>query len=231
MRSPRCARRWISCATTPPRRRSEVPPRDAARPDRREQPARAARPRRVRRISPWNFPLAIFTGQIAAALVAGNAVIAKPAPADPADRRPRGRAAAPGGRSRGRADPAARRAGRSARALVASPGIAGVAFTGSTETARAINRALAASDGPIVPLIAETGGQNAMIVDSSALPEQVVADVLLSAFRSRRPALLGAARPVPAGRHRARASSRCWPARCRSCGSAIPACSRPTSAR
>ena len=73
---------------------------------------------------------------------------------------------------------------RSARALVADPRIAGVAFTGSTETARAINRALAARDGPIVPLIAETGGQNAMIVDSSALPEQVVADALASAFDS-----------------------------------------------
>ena len=72
----------------------------------------------------------------------------------------------------------------SARALVADPRVAGVAFTGSTETARAINRVLAQRDGPIVPLIAETGGQNAMIVDSSALPEQVVADVVTSAFDS-----------------------------------------------
>ena len=68
--------------------------------------------------------------------------------------------------------------------LIADPRIAGVAFTGSTDTARAINRALAARTGPIVPLIAETGGQNAMIVDSSALPEQVVRDVLISAFQS-----------------------------------------------
>ena len=134
-------------------------------------------------ISPWNFPLAIFTGQIAAALVVGNAVLAKPAPQTPLIA---AKAVAllhqagvpedalillPGGPEVG------------AR-LVADPGIAGVAFTGSTQTAWAINRALAAKDGPIVPLIAETGGQNAMLVDSSALPEQVVADVLESSFRS-----------------------------------------------
>jgi RHH-type proline utilization regulon transcriptional repressor/proline dehydrogenase/delta 1-pyrroline-5-carboxylate dehydrogenase len=134
-------------------------------------------------ISPWNFPLAIFTGQIAAALVVGNAVLAKPAPQTPLIA---ARAVAllhqagvpevalillPGGPSVG------------AR-LVADPGIAGVAFTGSTRTAWSINRALAAKDRPIAPLIAETGGQNAMLVDSSALPEQVVADVVDSAFRS-----------------------------------------------
>ncbi len=134
-------------------------------------------------ISPWNFPLAIFTGQIAAALAVGNAVLAKPAPQTPLIA---AKAVAllhqagvpedalillPGGPEVG------------AR-LVADPGIAGVAFTGSTQTAWAINRALAAKDGPIVPLIAETGGQNAMLVDSSALPEQVVADVLESSFRS-----------------------------------------------
>ena len=134
-------------------------------------------------ISPWNFPLAIFTGQIAAALVVGNAVLAKPAPQTPLIA---AKAVAllhragvpedalillPGGPAVG------------AR-LVADPGIAGVAFTGSTHTAWAINRALATKDGPIVPLIAETGGQNAMLVDSSALPEQVVADVLESSFRS-----------------------------------------------
>ena len=135
-------------------------------------------------ISPWNFPLAIFTGQIAAALAAGNAVIAKPAEQTPliaaaAIRRLR-EAGIPGevlhllpgsGETVG-------------AALTADPRIAGIAFTGSTETARAINLALARRDGPIVPLIAETGGQNAMIVDSSALPEQVVADVLISAFDS-----------------------------------------------
>ena len=134
-------------------------------------------------ISPWNFPLAIFTGQIAAALAVGNSVVAKPAPQTPliAARATELLHAAglpddvlvllPGGPEVG------------AR-LVAHPAIAGVVFTGSTATARRINRALAAKDGPIPVLIAETGGQNAMLVDSSALVEQVVADVLLSAFRS-----------------------------------------------
>lgn len=134
-------------------------------------------------ISPWNFPLAIFTGQIVAAIMAGNAVIAKPAeqtsliacraaelllesglPKDvltllPGD-------------------------GEIGAALVQHPDVGGVAFTGSTEVARLINRTLAAKDGPIVPLIAETGGQNVMIVDSSALTEQVVDDVVLSGFGS-----------------------------------------------
>ncbi|HYG85217.1 MAG TPA: bifunctional proline dehydrogenase/L-glutamate gamma-semialdehyde dehydrogenase PutA [Azospirillum sp.] len=134
-------------------------------------------------ISPWNFPLAIFAGQVTAALAAGNAVIAKPAeqtplmawravqlfheagvPADvlhllPGD-------------------------GRVGAVLVQDPRVRGVAFTGSTETARAINLALAKRSGPIVPLIAETGGQNVLIADSSALPEQLVDDVLTSAFRS-----------------------------------------------
>jgi len=135
-------------------------------------------------IAPWNFPLAIFTGQVAAALAAGNAVIAKPAEQTPlvaaAAVRHLLAAGVPGdvlhllpgaGESVG-------------AALVSDPRIAGIAFTGSTETARAINQALAARSGPIVPLIAETGGQNAMIVDSSALAEQVVADVLTSAFDS-----------------------------------------------
>ena len=135
-------------------------------------------------ISPWNFPLAIFSGQVAAALAAGNAVIAKPAeqtpliahravelfheagvPADILHLLP-GDGPTVGG------------------ALLTDPHIAGVAFTGSTETARLINRTLAGRDGPILPLIAETGGQNAMIVDSTALPEQVVVDVIESAFRS-----------------------------------------------
>ena len=134
-------------------------------------------------ISPWNFPLAIFLGQVTAALAAGNAVLAKPAEQTPLV-----------------ADFALRllhRAGVPADVLHLLPGngevgakiieeprINGVAFTGSTETAQAINRVLARRDGPIVPLIAETGGQNAMIVDSSALAEQVVADVVTSAFRS-----------------------------------------------
>ncbi|GAB4392170.1 MAG: bifunctional proline dehydrogenase/L-glutamate gamma-semialdehyde dehydrogenase PutA [Kiloniellaceae bacterium] len=135
-------------------------------------------------ISPWNFPLAIFTGQVAAALAAGNAVIAKPAeqtglvaaeavkilhqagiPDDVLHLLP--------GDGPGIAAP-----------LVSDPRVSGVAFTGSTETARLINKALAERPGPIVPLIAETGGQNAMLVDSTALPEQVVEDVLTSSFQS-----------------------------------------------
>jgi len=135
-------------------------------------------------ISPWNFPLAIFTGQVAAALAAGNAVLAKPAGQTPliaaAAVRLAHRAGVPGevlhllpGSGPVVGAP-----------LVADPRTAGVAFTGSTETAKAINRSLAARDGAIVPLIAETGGQNAMIVDSTALPEQVVRDVVVSAFQS-----------------------------------------------
>ena len=135
-------------------------------------------------ISPWNFPLAIFTGQIAAALAAGNAVVAKPAEQTPlvaaAAVRLLQQAGIPGdvlhllpGTGEMVGAP-----------LVADPRIAGVAFTGSTETARRINLDLARRPGPIVPLIAETGGQNAMIVDSSALAEQVVVDVLASAFES-----------------------------------------------
>jgi RHH-type proline utilization regulon transcriptional repressor/proline dehydrogenase/delta 1-pyrroline-5-carboxylate dehydrogenase len=135
-------------------------------------------------ISPWNFPLAIFLGQVSAALVAGNSVIAKPAeqtsliawrtvelvlqagiPADAI-------ALLPGD-------------GASVGApLTGDPRIAGVAFTGSTETAQLINRSLAGRDAEIVPLIAETGGQNAMIIDSTSLPEQVVRDVVHSAFAS-----------------------------------------------
>ena len=134
-------------------------------------------------ISPWNFPLAIFLGQVTAALVAGNSVIAKPAPQTPrvaayvsrlmmeAGFAPEVFQVAFGGTEIG-------------SALVAHPAVAGVAFTGSTATARAINQSLAARQGPIVPLIAETGGQNAMIGDGSALLEQVVDDVVTSAFRS-----------------------------------------------
>lgn len=135
-------------------------------------------------ISPWNFPLAIFTGQVMAALVAGNTVIAKPAeqtslvahramelmleagfPPDVIQLLP-GEGATIGGK------------------LTPDPRIAGIAFTGSTRVAHILNRTLALREGAIVPLIAETGGQNAMIVDSSALPEQVVQDVLQSAFAS-----------------------------------------------
>jgi RHH-type proline utilization regulon transcriptional repressor/proline dehydrogenase/delta 1-pyrroline-5-carboxylate dehydrogenase len=134
-------------------------------------------------ISPWNFPLAIFTGQVTAALMAGNSVVAKPAEQTPliafemvallheAGVPPSALQLAPGD-------------GHIGAALVAHPDVAGVVFTGSTEVARTINRVLAAKDGPIVPLIAETGGINAMIVDATALPEQVADDVVTSAFRS-----------------------------------------------
>ena len=135
-------------------------------------------------ISPWNFPLAIFTGQIAAALAAGNAVIAKPAEQTPlvaaAAVRLFHEAGVPGDVLQLLPGDGAKVGG----ALVADPRVAGIVFTGGTDTARAINRALAARPGPIATLIAETGGQNAMIVDSSALPEQVVGDALLSAFNS-----------------------------------------------
>ena len=134
-------------------------------------------------ISPWNFPLAIFMGQVSAALVAGNAVIAKPAEQTPLIAFEAVKLLheagipedilhlLPGGKSVG-------------AALVADDRIAGVAFTGSTETAKSINRQLAARNGPIIPLIAETGGLNVMLVDATALPEQVVDDVIVSAFQS-----------------------------------------------
>lgn len=134
-------------------------------------------------ISPWNFPLAIFTGQVVAALAAGNAVIAKPAEQTPfiALRAVElmHRAGVPSDVVHliaGDGDVGAK--------IVRHPHVAGVAFTGSTQAAKSIQRSLAEKDGPIVPLIAETGGQNAMVVDSSALLEQVVDDVLLSAFGS-----------------------------------------------
>jgi RHH-type proline utilization regulon transcriptional repressor/proline dehydrogenase/delta 1-pyrroline-5-carboxylate dehydrogenase len=135
-------------------------------------------------VSPWNFPLAIFTGQVAAALAAGNTVLAKPAEQ--------------GTLVAARAVALLERAGIPPGALQFLPGdgralgeavladsrVAGVAFTGSVETAHAINSALAAREGALATLIAETGGVNAMIVDSSALPEQVVRDALASAFNS-----------------------------------------------
>ncbi|MDT8408625.1 MAG: bifunctional proline dehydrogenase/L-glutamate gamma-semialdehyde dehydrogenase PutA [Wenzhouxiangellaceae bacterium] len=134
-------------------------------------------------ISPWNFPLAIFTGQIAAALAAGNSVIAKPAEQTPliAARAVELFFEAGVPREVLQLLPGD---GRVGAALTKDPRIAGVAFTGSTSTARIINRTLAERDGPLATLIAETGGQNAMIVDSSALAEQVVQDVIQSAFLS-----------------------------------------------
>ena len=135
-------------------------------------------------ISPWNFPLAIFTGQVTAALMAGNAVVAKPAEQTPLIAQAAGALLHEAGIPRAALQLVAG-AGESVGApLVRHPLVAGVVFTGSDETARAINRALAGRDGPIVPFIAETGGQNAMVVDSSALPEQVVADTLASAFQT-----------------------------------------------
>src|SRR4051812_14070925 len=135
-------------------------------------------------IAPWNFPLAIFLGQVSAALVTGNAVVAKPAPQTPA--------------IAGYAVGLAHNAGIPEDVLVLAEGgpemgaalvedgrIAGIAFTGSTATAKRIARSLLEDDErPIIPFIAETGGINAMIVDSTALPEQVVVDVVTSAFRS-----------------------------------------------
>ncbi|MGX9966310.1 L-glutamate gamma-semialdehyde dehydrogenase [Roseomonas sp. F4] len=134
-------------------------------------------------ISPWNFPLAIFLGQVAAALVAGNAVVAKPAPQTPRIAGLAARALRAAGLPEGVLElvPGGPEVGA---ALVAHPAIAGIAFTGSTATARGINQVLAAKDGPIIPFIAETGGLNAMVVDATALPEQVTDDVLTSAFRS-----------------------------------------------
>lgn len=135
-------------------------------------------------ISPWNFPLAIFTGQIAAALVTGNTVLAKPAEQTPgvalAMVKLMHAAGVPDGALQLLHGPGE----TVGAALVAAPGVAGVVFTGSTQVAKTINRALAAKDGPIVPLIAETGGINAMLVDSTALPEQVCDAVMQSAFRS-----------------------------------------------
>ncbi|WP_395331061.1 trifunctional transcriptional regulator/proline dehydrogenase/L-glutamate gamma-semialdehyde dehydrogenase [Novosphingobium sp. BL-8H] len=137
-------------------------------------------------ISPWNFPLAIFAGQVAAALVAGNTVLAKPAEETPL-------IAAEAVRILHEAGVPADALqlvpgdGKVGAALVAAPQVAAVMFTGSTEVARLIQKQLAgrtSADGRAIPLIAETGGQNAMIVDSSALAEQVVADVIASAFDS-----------------------------------------------
>ena len=134
-------------------------------------------------ISPWNFPLAIFVGQIAGALAAGNTVTAKPAEQTPliACEAVKLLHAAGVPASVLHLVPGD---GTVGAMLVADRRVAGVAFTGSTEVARRINRALAAKDGPIVPLIAETGGINAMIVDATAPPEQVTDDVIASAFRS-----------------------------------------------
>jgi RHH-type transcriptional regulator, proline utilization regulon repressor / proline dehydrogenase / delta 1-pyrroline-5-carboxylate dehydrogenase len=135
-------------------------------------------------ISPWNFPLAIFAGQVVAALVAGNAVAAKPAEQTPLVAQ-RFVALLHAAGVPADALQLVHGLGETVGAqLVADPRTAGVCFTGSTGVARLIHRSLAAKDGPLVPLIAETGGLNTMVVDSSALPEQVVDAVVQSAFRS-----------------------------------------------
>ncbi|MBU0587045.1 MAG: L-glutamate gamma-semialdehyde dehydrogenase [Gammaproteobacteria bacterium] len=135
-------------------------------------------------ISPWNFPLAIFMGQMAAALVTGNTVLAKPAEQTPGVALAAVRMLHAAGVPEDALQLLHGPGETVGAALVALPGIAGVVFTGSTQVAKTIQRALAAKDGPIQPLIAETGGINAMLVDSSALPEQVVDAVVQSAFRS-----------------------------------------------
>jgi RHH-type proline utilization regulon transcriptional repressor/proline dehydrogenase/delta 1-pyrroline-5-carboxylate dehydrogenase len=135
-------------------------------------------------IAPWNFPLAIFLGQVAAALVTGNTVIAKPAPQTPEIARMAVALAHEAGVPRSVLH-LITGGGDIGDALVADARVAGVAFTGSTATARRIARRLLDDESrPLVPLIAETGGINAMIVDSTALTEQVVQDVITSAFRS-----------------------------------------------
>lgn len=135
-------------------------------------------------ISPWNLPFAIFNGQVTAALVAGNAVLAKPAEQSPLIAAEAVKllheAGVPSEVLHLVPGDGRRVGGR----LTADPRVTGVCFTGSTQTAQAINRALSRRDGPIPPLIAETGGQNAMIIDSTALTEQVTRDVVMSAFQN-----------------------------------------------
>jgi len=136
-------------------------------------------------ISPWNFPLAIFAGQVAAALAAGNSVIAKPAEQTNLVGFEAVKLLHEAGVPEAVLQFLPGDGATVGAALTADPRVAGVAFTGSTDTARAINRALAGrASGPIATLIAETGGQNALIADSSALPEQLVKDALASAFTS-----------------------------------------------
>ncbi len=135
-------------------------------------------------ISPWNFPLAIFMGQVAAALATGNTVLAKPAEQTPGVALEAVKLMHAAGVPEGALQLLHGPGETVGAALVAAPGVAGVVFTGSTQVAKIINRALAAKDGAIVPLIAETGGINAMLVDSTALPEQVSDAVMQSAFRS-----------------------------------------------
>jgi len=135
-------------------------------------------------ISPWNFPLAIFTGQVSAALAAGNCVLAKPADQTPAVAALAVQTLHRAGIPRAALQLVPGKGSVVGARMTSDPRIDGVALTGSTDTARLINRSLAARDAPLATFIAETGGQNAMLVDSSALPEQVVQDVIRSAFHS-----------------------------------------------
>ncbi len=135
-------------------------------------------------ISPWNFPLAIFTGQVSAALAAGNAVIAKPAEQTPLIAALAVRLLHQAGVPETALQLLPGDGPTVGAALTSDARVAGVAFTGSTDTALAIRRAMAAHLSPDAPLIAETGGLNAMVVDSTALPEQAVRDILASAFQS-----------------------------------------------
>src|SRR6202046_1481336 len=135
-------------------------------------------------ISPWNFPLAIFTGQVVAALMAGNSVIAKPAPATPLVAHAMTRLLHESGVPVDVLHLTPADGPAFGKVAFSHPALAGVAFTGSTATATTINRTLANRDGAILPLIAETGGVNAMVVDATALAEQVVDDAVMSAFPS-----------------------------------------------
>ncbi|MFM2391340.1 MAG: hypothetical protein RLZZ437_2895, partial [Pseudomonadota bacterium] len=135
-------------------------------------------------ISPWNFPLAIFTGQIAAALAAGNAVLAKPAEQTPLIASLAVRLLHKAGVPLAALQFLPGDGATVGAALSRAPQVAGIAFTGSTETAKRIRAAMAVHGNPTAPLIAETGGLNAMVVDSTALPEQAVRDVIASAFQS-----------------------------------------------
>jgi len=150
-----------------------------------EGEAQTGRPRGViAAISPWNFPLAIFTGQIAAALMAGNAVLAKPAEQTPLIAAIAVRLLHEAGVPKSALQLLPGQGGTVGAALTSDQRINGVVFTGSTETAQIIARAMAEHMAPGTPLIAETGGLNAMIVDSTALPEQAVRDIVASSFRS-----------------------------------------------
>jgi RHH-type proline utilization regulon transcriptional repressor/proline dehydrogenase/delta 1-pyrroline-5-carboxylate dehydrogenase len=135
-------------------------------------------------ISPWNLPFAIFNGQVTAALVAGNSVLAKPAEQSPLIAAEAVNLLHEAGIPKQVLHLIPGDGRRVGGRLTADPRVTGVCFTGSTETARAINRVLSKRDGQIPPLIAETGGQNAMIVDSTALTEQVTRDVVVSAFQN-----------------------------------------------